>query len=70
MAEVLRHKEKNAVLSVLGRLLPSDNGLVEFGRDVEARGVGLINAAPLGMGLFTQPGPQAWHPAAQGLKGT
>jgi L-galactose dehydrogenase len=30
---------------------------------LEARGVGIINAAPLGMGLLTRHGPPEWHPA-------
>lgn len=30
---------------------------------LEARGVGLINASPLSMGLLTPRGPPAWHPA-------
>lgn len=35
---------------------------------VEARGIGLVNAAPLAMGLLTQPGPPDWHPAPDTLK--
>ncbi|GAV02736.1 hypothetical protein RvY_13263 [Ramazzottius varieornatus] len=31
-------------------------------------GVGVINAAPTGMGLLTDEGPQAWHPAPDSLK--
>lgn len=30
---------------------------------LEAKGVGLINASPLSMGLLTPRGPPAWHPA-------
>lgn len=30
---------------------------------VQAKGVGLINASPLSMGLLTPSGPPAWHPA-------
>ena len=33
-----------------------------------ARGLGLINASPLAMGLLTQEGPPAWHPAPQVLQ--
>ena len=32
------------------------------------RGVGLINASPLGMGLLTRAGPPAWHPASERLR--
>ena len=35
---------------------------------VRQRGMGLVNAAPLAMGLLTQPGPPAWHPAPEALK--
>ena len=33
-----------------------------------ARGVGLVNASPLGMGLLTPAGPPDWHPALAILK--
>jgi L-galactose dehydrogenase len=32
------------------------------------KGIGLLNAAPLGMGLLTEPGPPDWHPAPEALK--
>jgi len=35
---------------------------------VRQRGVGLINAAPLHMGLLTEPGPPPWHPAPGEIK--
>jgi L-galactose dehydrogenase len=34
----------------------------------EARGVGVLNASPLGMGLLTNQGPPAWHPADGEIK--
>lgn len=58
------------LLVVHGRLMPSDHGLVRFARAVEARGVGVINASSLGMGLYTSAGPPDWHPASPELKGT
>ncbi len=30
--------------------------------------LGLINAAPVHMGILTRPGPQSWHPAQQEIK--
>ena len=46
-----------------------NTALVEtFGPEVRARGLGLINASPLAMGLLTQDGPPDWHPAPQELK--
>ena len=32
------------------------------------RGIAVINASPLAMGLFRNNGPQPWHPANQDLK--
>lgn len=34
-----------------------------WARELRASGVGVVNAAPLAMGLLTQDGPPAWHPA-------
>ena len=34
----------------------------------ERRGVGIINASPLGMGLLTDDGPPPWHPAPPTIK--
>jgi L-galactose dehydrogenase len=34
----------------------------------ERRGVGIINASPLGMGLLTDAGPPPWHPAPPVIK--
>jgi len=35
---------------------------------LNAKGVGIINASPLGMGLFTERGPAAGHPATDEIK--
>ena len=46
-----------------------DTALVErLAPAVQARGLGLINASPLAMGLLTQEGPPGWHPAPKNLK--
>lgn len=34
----------------------------------DAHGVGVLNASPLGMGLLTTHGPQAWHPGGADVK--
>ncbi len=34
----------------------------------EQRGVGVLNASPLSMGLLTNQGPQPWHPAGEAIK--
>jgi L-galactose dehydrogenase len=40
----------------------------ELARVAIERGIGLLNAAPLGMGLLTKAGPPDWHPAPEALK--
>lgn len=35
---------------------------------LRGKGVGVINAAPLAMGLLTRGGPPSWHPASTALK--
>jgi L-galactose dehydrogenase len=42
-----------------------EDDLVPLARE---RGLGLINAAPLGMGLLSKNGPPDWHPAPDALK--
>ncbi|MEM7369662.1 MAG: aldo/keto reductase [Bacteroidota bacterium] len=43
----------------------SDTRILELLPDLKKTGVGLINAAPMGMGLLTHRGPAAWHPAKE-----
>lgn len=40
-----------------------DTSLAALIPDLEKKGVGIINAAPLSMGLLTRQGPPVWHPA-------
>jgi L-galactose dehydrogenase len=40
----------------------------ELARVAAERGIGVMNAAPLGMGLLTKTGPPDWHPAPDVLK--
>jgi aryl-alcohol dehydrogenase-like predicted oxidoreductase len=49
-----------------------DTGLVQSGflALLEQKGIGLINASPFAMGLLTQKGPPAWHPATDTQKQT
>ena len=42
-----------------------DGVLTAFARE---RGIGLINAAALHMGILTEHGPQEWHPAPQAVR--
>jgi len=47
-----------------------DTSLVDCGllALLEQKGIGLINASPFAMGLLTQKGPPAWHPATDTQK--
>lgn len=44
--------------------------LLDFLPVAEKCGVGMLNASPLAMGLLTNQGPQAWHPAGDAVKAT
>ena len=46
----------------------NDTGLLGILPQMEAAGVGVINASPLGMGLLAPQGPPDWHPAGDGVK--
>lgn len=45
-----------------------DTSLIGLTPYLENRGVGIVNAAPLAMGLLTEAGPPPWHPAPPALK--
>lgn len=67
---IRRIVESAAVDVVLSycRFTLNDSGLQELIPFLKQRGVGIINASPLGMGLLTAGGPPAWHPAPDDLK--
>ena len=45
----------------------NDDALVDYLDFFESRGIGVINASPLSMGLLSQRGVPAWHPAPKPL---
>ncbi|XP_050042984.1 uncharacterized protein [Dermacentor andersoni] len=45
-----------------------DDSLADYLPFFQSMGLGVANAAPLGMGLLTSSPPPAWHPAAEDLK--
>jgi L-galactose dehydrogenase len=51
-----------------GRYTLLDRGLLRWTPRFVSRGIGVINAAPLAMGLLTEGGPPAWHPAHARLR--
>ena len=46
----------------------NDDSLVDYLDFFESNGVGVINASPYSMGLLTERGTPAWHPAPEALK--
>lgn len=46
----------------------NDNALADLIPYLQSKHVGIMNAAPTGMGLLTQAGPPPWHPASDEIK--
>ncbi|KAG8645766.1 hypothetical protein MANES_10G090900v8 [Manihot esculenta] len=46
----------------------NDSTLVDLLPYLKSKGVGIISASPLAMGLLTEDGPPEWHPASPELK--
>ncbi|XP_078482191.1 uncharacterized protein LOC100186884 [Ciona intestinalis] len=46
----------------------NDNSLQEFLPYLQSKGVGIINASLLSMGLLTNRGPSDWHPASKEIR--
>jgi L-galactose dehydrogenase len=46
----------------------NDTALVELLPLLTSRGIGVINASPTGMGLLTERGAPAWHPASAAIQ--
>lgn len=64
---VLERTDVDTILSYCHYAL-NDDALAGTIPYLQARKVGIINAAPLGMGLLTEVGPPDWHPAPQAVK--
>jgi len=66
---VIEHVPEGTVESVLNfcHYCLCDDKLVDFLDFFEQRGIGVINASPLSMGLLTMRGAPAWHPAPEPL---
>ena len=67
---VIEHSPEGTVESVLCfcHYCLCDTLLLQYLPFFEERGIGVINASPLSMGLLSQRGAPAWHPAPEGLK--
>ncbi|HZO89777.1 MAG TPA: aldo/keto reductase [Chthonomonadaceae bacterium] len=64
---VLERAEVDTILSYCHYAL-NDTSLESLLPYFQAKQVGVINAAPLGMGLLTEGGPPSWHPASEEIK--
>lgn len=66
---VVDHAAPGTVESILNfcHFTLNDDKLLDFLDYFENRGIGVINASPLSMGLLSQRGMPAWHPAPASL---
>ncbi len=66
---VIRHTESGTVESILNfcHHCLNDDKLLDYIDEWEQQGIGIINASPLSMGLLSQRGVPAWHPAPRPL---
>jgi aryl-alcohol dehydrogenase-like predicted oxidoreductase len=67
---VIEHCDDGVVESVLCfcHYCLNDTLLADYLGFFEMHGVGVVNASPLSMGLLSQRGAPAWHPASKDLK--
>ncbi len=67
---IVEHTPEGTVESVLNfcHYCLNDDKLVDFLDFFEEHKVGVLNASPFSMGLLTQRGAPAWHPAPEELK--
>ena len=67
---VIEHVEEGTVESILNfcHYSLNDTLLTDYLDFFEKKGVGVINASPLSMGLLSSRGTPDWHPASQNLK--
>lgn len=64
---VIERAELDVILSYCHFSL-NDTSLDDLLRELREKGIGVINAAPLSMGLFSPTGPPEWHPASDEIK--
>lgn len=69
---VIEHCEAGTVESVLNfcHYCLNDELLLDYLDFFEANNIGVVNASPFSMGLLSQRGAPAWHPAPESLKET
>lgn len=67
LAKVAEAAELDSVLSYCHYSL-NDTSLLELIPLLEEKGVGLVNASPLSMGLLSGSAPPSWHPASERIR--
>lgn len=67
---VIDHVPAHTVDSILSfcHYTLNDDALVDYLDYFESKNIGVINASPFSMGLLTERGVPAWHPAPEALK--
>ena len=67
---VIEHVPAGTVESVLSfcHYTLNDDALADYLDYFESKNIGIINASPFSMGLLTERGVPAWHPAPEALK--
>lgn len=65
--DVMAHTELDAILSYCHFTL-NDNTLLGLIPELKQQNIGIVNAAPLAMGLLSGNEPPLWHPASPELK--
>ncbi|MCH2101853.1 MAG: aldo/keto reductase [Planctomycetes bacterium] len=68
LRKVAEQIEIDAILSYAHYTLLNNELDLVLGDFCKERGIGLINASPLSLGLLTEPGPQDWHRAPDEVK--
>jgi len=68
LRDVAERADVDAVLSYCHYNLMIRDLETELAPVLQRKGLGLINAAPVHMGILTEAGPPAWHPAPEAAK--
>jgi len=68
LKQAIERCELDVVISYAHYSLQNTRLVAEFLPVAEAKGVGVLNASPLSLGLLTSQGPPPWHPAPAEIK--
>ena len=69
LRQAIERCDLDVVISYATTTLQNTRLLTELLPVAEAKGVGVLNARPLSLGLLTNQGPPPWHPAPAGDQG-